>query len=55
MLEYGVESAFPNCFADNADPGSIYCKLKETDSFIPLSLNESGVAVPFYKRRTAHV
>jgi len=43
ILEYGVENVFPSCFADNADHGSIYCKLSEIDSFIPSSLNESGV------------
>jgi len=40
ILEYGVESVFPRCFADNADHGSIYCKLRETDSFIHPSLDE---------------
>jgi len=34
ILEYGVESVFPSCFADNADHGSIYCKLRETVPFI---------------------
>ena len=43
ILEYGVESVFPSCFADNADHGSIYCKQRETDSFILPSLNKSGV------------
>jgi len=42
MLEYGVESVFPSCFADNADHGSIYCKLRETDPFILPSLKESS-------------
>jgi len=43
ILEYGVESVFPSCFADNADHGSIYCKHRETDLFILPSLNKSGV------------
>jgi len=34
-----------NCFANNADHGNIYCKLRETDSAIPPSLNESGYIV----------
>jgi len=38
ILQYGVESVFPSCFADNADHGSIYCKLRETDPFILPSL-----------------
>jgi len=45
ILEYGVESVLPSCFADNADHDSIYCKLKETDPFILPSLNESGQIV----------
>jgi len=32
----------PRKYADN---GSIYCKLRETDSFIPPRLNESGQTV----------
>jgi len=43
IAEYGVEIVFPNCFADIVDHGSIYCKLRETDSFTPPRLNESGV------------
>jgi len=34
-----------NCFPNNADHGGIYFKLRETDSFIPLSLSESGQIV----------
>jgi len=45
ILEYGAESVFPSCSADNADHGSIYCKLGETDPFILPSLSESGQIV----------
>ena len=37
VVEYGDESGFPNCFADNADDDSIYCKLRETNFFTHLS------------------
>ena len=33
------------CFANSADDKCIYCKLSETDSFIPPSLNKSGQIV----------
>jgi len=34
-----------NCFENNADYGSIYSKLRKTDSFLPPRLYESGEIV----------
>jgi len=47
VFEYGDESAFPNCFADNANDDSIYCKPRETDFFIyPSPMSQDRLCDP---------